>query len=52
VFPYVVAGAECDFYVSVFEQFCNEGCLLASVRECAPLFVIGCGVLCLWHRVG
>jgi len=52
MFPYVIAGAEGDSYVCVFEQFCNEGCFLASGRECAPVFVIGRGVLCLWHKAG
>ena len=36
-------------HVCVFEQFCNEGCFLASICECAPEFVTGSGVLCLWH---
>ena len=47
--PYVIVGVEGDSYVCVFEQFCNEGCFLASVCECAPVFVAGSGMLCLWH---
>jgi hypothetical protein len=45
MFPYVVVGAERDSYVRVFEEFCNVGCLLASVCECAPMFFSGCGLL-------
>jgi hypothetical protein len=50
--PYVIVGAEGDSYVCVFEQFCNEGCFLAGICECASVFVTGSGVLCLWRMAG